>query len=171
MTAAPRIAICPGSFDPMTLGHEEIIRRALAFADRVIVGVSYRPSHQKTGLLPVEQRLEVIREVFVEEPRITALAFTGLLVDFAREHQAAFVVRGLRGTSDFDYEAQMARVNGTLAPGLETIFLVSSPGVSFISSSLVRQITALGGDLAPFVSPAVARRLAATAPPEPRGGA
>jgi pantetheine-phosphate adenylyltransferase len=159
MSPTPLIAVCPGSFDPITLGHEEIIRRALAFSDRVIVGVSHSPSHQKAGLFTVEQRLEVIREVFADDPRVDALAFTGLLVDFARERGASLVVRGLRGTADFDYEAQMARVNRTLAPGLESVFLVSSPAASFISSSLVRQIAALGGDLRAFVSPPVARRL------------
>lgn len=153
------IAIVPGSFDPVTLGHEDVVRRALHFCDEVLVAVGHRASQPKRGLFSVDERLELIREVFAGEPRVRAAAFEGLLVDFARAEGATLVVRGLRGVSDFDYEFQMALMNRDLSPELETIFLAADPDTSFLSASLVREISELGGDVSRFVSPPVLARL------------
>jgi pantetheine-phosphate adenylyltransferase len=158
---APRIAICPGSFDPITLGHEEIIRRSLAFADRILVAVAHRATQVKKGLFGIDERVQMIREVFADEPRVEAADFTGLLVDFARERGAVMVIRGLRAVSDFEYEFQMALMNRELNPGLETIFLTPNVEHSFLSSSLVREIASLGGDVGRFVSAPVMDRLRA----------
>ena len=156
-----RLALCPGSFDPITLGHEEIIRRALGFVDRVIVAVARHATQAKRSLFDVDERVAMIREVFADEPRVEAQAFDGLLVDFARRVGARLVVRGLRAVSDYEYEVQMALMNRALDPELETIFLPSAAEFSFLSSSLVREIAALGGDVTPFVSEPVRRRLRA----------
>jgi len=157
----PRIAICPGSFDPITLGHEEIIRRSLTFADRILVAVAHRATQVKKGLFSIDERVQMIGEVFADEPRVEAADFTGLLVDFARERGAVMLIRGLRAVSDFEYEFQMALMNRELFPELETIFLTPNVEHSFLSSSLVREITSLGGDMRRFVSPSVMERLQA----------
>jgi pantetheine-phosphate adenylyltransferase len=154
-----RIAICPGSFDPITVGHEEIIRRSFTFADRVIVAVAHRATQAKQGLFSVEERVQMIREVFADEPRVEAAEFQGLLVDFARDRGAGLVIRGLRAVSDFEYEFQMALMNRALRPELETVFLAPDAERSFLSSSLVREIASLGGDVTPFVTAPVLRRL------------
>jgi pantetheine-phosphate adenylyltransferase len=159
MTREPLVALCPGSFDPITVGHEEIIRRSLRFADRVLVGVAYSASQVKRGIFDVDERVAMITEVFADEPRVEAVAFQGLLVDFARAQGAKLVVRGLRAVSDFEYEFQMALMNRELNPDLETIFLAPDADRSFLSSSLVREIASLGGDVARFVSPPVLARL------------
>ena len=156
----PRIALCPGSFDPITVGHEDIIRRGLRFSDRVVVAVAHRATHAKRGLFAVEERMELIREVFAEEPRVETAEFQGLLVDFARRKEARLVIRGLRAVTDFEYEFQMALMNRELAPQLETVFLATDADKSFVSASLVREIASLGGDVSKFVSPPVLRRLA-----------
>ena len=153
--SAPRVALCPGSFDPLTLGHEDIVRRALSFADRVIVAVSYSPTTAKRGMFSVEERVEMIRDTFEGEPRVEAVAFQGLLVDFARETGASLVVRGVRSVVDWEYESQMAVINRRLLATLETVVLAPDPMHAHVSSTLVRQIATLGGDVAPFVSPAV----------------
>jgi pantetheine-phosphate adenylyltransferase len=154
-----RLAICPGSFDPVTLGHEEIIRRSLAFADRVVVAVAHRATQAKQGLFSVDERVEMLREVFADEPRVEAAEFQGLLVDFARRKGASLVIRGLRAVSDFEYEFQMALMNRALRPELETVFLAPDAERSFLSSSLVREVASLGGDVTPFVAAPVLRRL------------
>jgi pantetheine-phosphate adenylyltransferase len=159
MTDSPRIALCPGSFDPITLGHEDVIRRALGFADRVVVAIAHTATHDKRGLLSIPERLDLVREVFAGEPRVEAAEFEGLLVDFAGRTGATLVVRGLRGAPDFEYEVQMARMNRALRPTLETVFLAAAPERSFVSASLVREIALLGGDVSEFVSPAVLRRV------------
>jgi len=159
MTAEPRIAICPGSFDPVTLGHEEIIRRSLRFADRVVVAVAYRASQAKNSLFSVEERVAMIGEVFADEPRVQTASFDGLLVEFARERGATLLVRGLRAVSDFEYEFQMALMNRELAPDIETLFLAPGLEYSFLSSSLVREVARLHGEVDRFVSPVVLRRL------------
>ncbi len=156
-----RIAVCPGSFDPITLGHEDIIRRSFRMADRVIVGVAHSATQVKTGMFDVDERVEMIRESFADEPRVEAVAFQGLLVDFARRMGAGMIVRGLRAVSDFEYEFQMALMNRKLWDGMETVFLAPDLEHSYLSSSLVRQIASLGGDPSPFVSEAVLRRLKA----------
>jgi pantetheine-phosphate adenylyltransferase len=159
MSRNPRIAIYPGSFDPITLGHEDVARRALRFADRVVVAVAHRASQSKQGRFTVAERLEMIREVFSSEPAIEAAEFDGLLVHFARRQGAALVVRGLRGVTDFEYEFQMALMNRQQAPEVETVFLAPAADRAYVSSSLVREIAALDGDVSAFVSPAVLRRL------------
>ena len=159
MTRTERIAICPGSFDPITRGHEDIVRRALRFADRIIVAVAWTATQSKQGMFSVEERLEMIREVFSNEPTVEAADFDGLLVDFARQRGATLVVRGLRGVRDFDYEFQMALMNRELAPELETVFLAPDASRSFLSSTLIREIAKLGGEVDPFVSSPVASRI------------
>jgi pantetheine-phosphate adenylyltransferase len=159
MRDEPLVALCPGSFDPITLGHEEIIRRSLRFADRVLVGVAHKATQVKRGLFDVDERVAMIEEVFADEPRVEAVAFEGLLVDFARARGARLVVRGLRAVSDFEYEFQMALMNRELYPELETVFLAPDAERSFLSSSLVREIASLGGDVTRFVSAPVMRRL------------
>jgi pantetheine-phosphate adenylyltransferase len=164
----PRIAICPGSFDPITLGHEEIIRRSLSFADHILVAVGHRATQAKQGLFSVEERVELIREVFADEPRVEAVDFTGLLVDFARARGATLIIRGLRAVSDFEYEFQMALMNRELWVHLETVFLTPNVEHSFLSSSLVREVASLGGDVRRFVSPPVLAKLRSRYPERSR---
>ena len=151
----PTVAIYPGSFDPLTRGHEDIARRALAVADQLIVAVAHTSTHDKHALFGLDERVDLIRSVFGDEERIEVSSFEGLLVDFARSKQARLVIRGLRAVSDFEYELQMAQMNQELSHGLETIFLVPEARFSFISASLVREVATLGGDVSSFVSPAV----------------
>lgn len=160
MSERARIALFPGSFDPLTLGHEDIVRRALRFADEVIVAVGHQPSETKRHLFSVEERLELIAEIFADEPRVVVADFQGLTVDFARQRGATVVVRGLRNAGDFEYEARMARMNRELAPEIDTIYLAADPRHVFLSASLVREVWSLGGDVSPFVSPPALRRLA-----------
>ncbi len=158
-SASLRVAIYPGSFDPMTKGHEDIARRTLRVADRLIVAVARTATQSKTSLFTVQERVELINEVFAEDPRVEAQAFEGLLVDFARDLGSYLVVRGLRAISDFEYELQMAQMNQELWPEIETLFFVPEVEYSFLSSSLVRQVASLGGDVSRFVSPPVLSRL------------
>jgi pantetheine-phosphate adenylyltransferase len=150
-----RVAVYPGSFDPITRGHEDIVRRALKFCDRVIVAVAHRRTQAKSGLFDISERLELIREAFASEPRVVATDFTGLLVDFAREHDVHVILRGLRAVSDFEYEFQMALMNRHLWPELETLFLAPDEHYSYLSASFVREIASLGGDISEFVAPHV----------------
>jgi pantetheine-phosphate adenylyltransferase len=161
MTAGRRIALCPGSFDPLTLGHQDIIQRALTLADEVVVAVGHQASESKKHLFAVEERLELIREVFAGEPRVVPAVFQGLAMDFARQCGAAVVVRGLRTAADFEYEARMARMNRELAPEIDTVYLAADPRHVFLSASLVREVWALGGDVSRFVAPPVLRRMQA----------
>ena len=154
-----RLAIYPGSFDPVTRGHEDIVRRALTFAERVIVAVAHRRTQQKSGLFAIEERVAMISEIFGDEPRVEAAEFDGLLVDFARQRNAQLIIRGLRAVSDFEYEFQMALMNRQLWPHLETVFLAPDSQYSFLSASLVREIASLGGDVSEFVDPRVLRHL------------
>jgi pantetheine-phosphate adenylyltransferase len=150
-----RVAVYPGSFDPITRGHEDIVRRALGFVDRVIVAVAHRRTQPKTGLFDIAERVELIRTVFDDEPRVTATDFSGLLVDFARTENVHIIIRGLRAVSDFEYEFQMALMNRQLYPEVQTIFLAPDEHYAYLSASLVREIASLGGDIAQFVAPAV----------------
>lgn len=160
MISSSRVAVCSGSFDPVTVGHEDIVRRSLQFADRVIVAVAHRSTQAKKGMFSVPERVQLIREVFADEPRVEAAEFEGLVVEFARARGATLIVRGLRTAADFEYEAQMARMNAALAPGVETVFLAASPEHGYLSASLVREIASLQGDVSRFVSAPVRRRLA-----------
>ena len=157
----PRVAIYPGSFDPITNGHEDIVRRGLRFVDRIVVAVAHRATHAKRGLFSVEERVEMIREVFADEPRVEAAHFDGLLVEFARRRGARLIIRGLRAVSDFEYEFQMALMNRQLWPEVETLFLAPDVQYSFLSASLVREIAELGGDVSGLVAPPVRARLEA----------
>jgi pantetheine-phosphate adenylyltransferase len=154
-----RTAIYPGSFDPITRGHEDIVRRALHFVDRVIVAVAHRRTQRKDGLFTIAERVEMIREVFADEPRVEPAEFDGLLVDYARTRDATLIIRGLRAVSDFEYEFQMALMNRTLWHETETLFLAPDARYSFLSASLVREIASLGGDVSDFVAPSVLERL------------
>ncbi len=151
-----RIAVYPGSFDPITHGHEDLIRRSLAFADRVIVAVAVNVAKQV--LFTLDERVALIREA-VRHPAVEVQSFDGLLVGFAREVGATLIVRGLRAVSDFEYEFQMALMNRTLAPGLETVFLVPAFDLTYLSSSLVREVARFGGDVSQLVHPAVQQAL------------
>jgi pantetheine-phosphate adenylyltransferase len=153
------IAIYPGSFDPITRGHEDIVRRTLRFCDGVIVAVGHRPTQAKQGMFSVQERLDMIEAVFAGEDRVESAAFDGLLVDFARQRDVRIFVRGLRAVSDFEYEFQMALMNRDLDPEIETLFLAPDARYSFLSASLVREIASLGGDVGAFVAPQVKQRL------------
>lgn len=148
-----RTVLYPGSFDPITLGHLDVIRRASARFERVVVGVLHNP--QKRGALDIETRIRCIREATKDFPNVEAKAFSGLLTQAARDCGADAVLRGLRNASDFDFEAQMARLNLSVG-GVETIFLVASPEVSHISASMAREIASFGGDVGALV-PEIAR--------------
>jgi len=162
--SAERTAIYPGSFDPITRGHEDIVRRALRFVDRVTVAVAHHRTQAKQGLFDIEERLQLIEEVFADEPRVDVAEFDGLLVQFARARNARIMIRGLRAISDFEYEFQMALMNRQLWSELETIFLAPDEHYSYLSASLVREIAALGGDVSDFVSAPVLAALQARFP-------
>jgi pantetheine-phosphate adenylyltransferase len=153
-----RTAIYPGSFDPPTKGHEDLIRRSLALADQVIVAVAVNPSKQP--LFPVTERIAMLRATVGDDPRVTFESFDGLLAEFARKVGASVVVRGLRAVSDFEYEFQMALMNRQLHPSLETVFLVPALDLTYLSSSLVREVARFGGDVSSLVHPVVAEALA-----------
>jgi pantetheine-phosphate adenylyltransferase len=159
------LAIYPGSFDPLTHGHEDIVRRALRFADHVIVAVAHRRTQHKTGLFDIHERVELIREVFKDDPRVEAAEFEGLLVNYAKKRNARIMIRGLRAVSDFEYEFQMALMNRQLWPEIETVFLAPDTDYSYLSASLVREIGSLGGDISSFVSPVVLEQLKKKFPP------
>src|SRR5438094_1956839 len=151
-----RIAVYPGSFDPVTRGHEDLIRRACNFADRLIVAVAGNPSKQP--LFTLDERVALIRRV-VDDRAVEVRSFDGLLAEFARAAGATLIVRGLRAISDFEYEFQMALMNRNLAPGVETVFLVPAFDLTYLSSSLVREVARFGGDVSRLVHPAVRKAL------------
>lgn len=148
-----RIGVYPGSFDPVTLGHLDIIERASRLFDKVIVAVLKNGS--KSPLFTVEQRVEMLRKACSSFPNVEVLSFNGLLVDFVRQQQATVVIRGLRAVTDFEYELQLAQVNRTLYPGMETVFLTASEQYSFISSTIVKDVLMNNGDVSHFVPASV----------------
>jgi len=156
---APRVALYAGSFDPLTRGHEDLIKRSLTLADRVVVAVALNINKQP--LFSLAERTAFLQEAVGTDSRIEIRSFTGLLVDFAREIGATINVRGLRAVSDFENEMQMALMNRHLAPALETVFLAPSVDTTFISSTLVREVARFGGDVRALVHPAVATALQA----------
>jgi len=150
-----RIAVYPGTFDPPTLGHLDIIARAATLFDTLVVGVFTNAS--KSPLFAIEERLSLLEDAVAALPgTISVTTASGLLVDFAAAQGAVGIVRGLRSGTDFDYEVQMTGMNGQLAPGIQTLFLVAEPRLQPISSSLVKEIARAGGDIAAFVPPAIA---------------
>jgi pantetheine-phosphate adenylyltransferase len=158
-----RFAIYPGSFDPMTNGHVDLIRRGCHIFDRVLVAVLQNPD--KAPLFDVDERIAMVRAIFRRERKVAVKAFSGLLVDFVRKEGAHVVVRGLRVMSDFEYEFQMALMNRRLDPDVETIFLTPKEELSYLSSRLVKQVHQLGGDVSGLVPHLVRRALLRKLPP------
>ncbi len=150
-------AVYPGTFDPLTRGHEDLVRRASKLFDHVVVGVA--DSRSKRPFFNMQERVEIAQEVLGHYPNVQVCGFTGLLKDFVREHEAKIIIRGLRAVSDFEYEFQMAGMNRYLLPDVETIFLTPSDQYQFISGSIVREIAQLGGDVSKFVFPSVEKWL------------
>jgi pantetheine-phosphate adenylyltransferase len=152
-----RIAVYPGSFDPPTRGHEDLIRRSLVLADELIVAVAVNSAKQ--ALFSVAERLDLLRASVGSDPRVRFETFDGLLAEFAKRVGASLIVRGLRAMSDFEYEFQMALMNRQLYPSLETVFLVPAVDMTYLSSSLVREVARLGGEVGSLVHPQVAAAL------------
>ena len=161
MTGArrPSLAVFPGSFDPLTNGHLDIIARGLHVFDRVRVAILVNP--EKQPLFTVEERVAIIRDAYRRDARVSVDTFSGLLVDYARAVGASVIVRGLRALSDFEYEFQMALMNRRLEPGVETVFMMPSEAYSYVSSRLVKEVALLGGDVTGLVPPEVVARLKA----------
>lgn len=153
------IAVYPGSFDPITNGHVDIIRRSLRIFDRVVVAVARNSG--KHPLFTIEERVELIRTVLADDPRASVDTFDGLLVDFVRSRNARVIIRGLRAISDFEYEFQSAQVNRGLDPSIETLFMMTSVPYVYLSSSVVKEISSLRGDIDSLVPPAVRNALEA----------
>ncbi|MBI5787737.1 MAG: pantetheine-phosphate adenylyltransferase [Candidatus Schekmanbacteria bacterium] len=153
----PRIALYPGSFDPLTNGHLDLINRTVHIFNQVIVAVA--SNLQKAPLFSAQERVEMIKEVTQNLPTVTVTTFDGLLVDFARTHKVDAIVRGLRVVSDFEYELQMASINRQLGPEIETVFMVPNAKYAYLSSSIVKEVASLGGEIKAFVPPLVKERL------------
>ena len=150
-------AVYPGSFDPVTLGHLDIIKRSCNIVDELVVGVLN--NNAKIPLFSVEERVRMLKEVTKDLTNVKIVPFNGLLVDFARQHDASVTIRGLRAITDFEYELQMSQINHKLDSGLETIFLTTSIEYSYVSSTIVKEISALGGDITHFVPEVVIGKL------------
>ena len=158
MTSATRLtAVYPGTFDPMTLGHEDLIHRASRLFERLIVAVA--AGHHKRTMFTIDERLEMAQQLSANYSNVEVISYRGLLRDFVVENAGKVVVRGLRAVSDFEYEFQMAGMNRQLMPEVETLFLTPSDQYQFISSTFVREIAMLGGEVSKFVSPSVNQRL------------
>ena len=161
----PKIGFYSGSFDPVTLGHCDVIARSLQLVDWLVIGIGVHPG--KAPLFSVEERIEMLRievqRIAPAESTVEVVTFDGLTIDAAREAKASAIFRGLRDATDFDYEMQMCGMNGAMAPDIGTVFLPASPGVRHITATLVRQIAQMGGDVTPFVTADIARRLVAKA--------
>lgn len=151
------IAVYPGTFDPITLGHEDIVRRAAALFDRVVIAVAI--AHHKKTLFTLDERMALARDAAGRIGNVDVEPFEGLVKDFVQQRGGKVMVRGVRGVTDFDYEYQLAGMNRNLAPEIETVFLTPAATLQSISSTLVREISQLGGDVAPYVSPLVLARL------------
>ncbi len=154
-----RTGVYPGSFDPVTYGHFDIIERSAAIMDRVIVGVLNNNS--KTPLFSVEERVNMLLEVTGHLPNVEVQAFGGLLVDFVRKNHAGVIIRGLRAVTDFEYELQLSQTNRVIAPEVDTIFLTTNLRYSYLSSSVVKEIAMYGGDISAFVHPVIAEKIKA----------
>lgn len=154
-----RVAIYPGTFDPITRGHEDLVRRAAGLFDKLILAIAESPS--KEPRFPLADRVEMAREILADVGNVEIVGFNTLLMDFVHERGAKVIVRGLRAVSDFDYEFQMAGMNRSLYPEVETVFLTPGEQYMFISATMVREIARLGGDVGKFVQPCVQKRLRA----------
>ncbi len=152
-----KIAVYPGTFDPMTNGHVDVVKRATAIFDEVIVAVA--PTSRKGSYLSMDERVRLVTEVLHDVKGARVLALETLLVDFVKQHGARVILRGLRAVSDFDYEFQLAHMNHRMAPTIQTLFMPASEGFSYVSGTLVREIVELGGDVSAFVPKAVAQHL------------
>jgi pantetheine-phosphate adenylyltransferase len=157
MAPTPVVAVYPGTFDPITNGHVDLVVRAAPLFDRIVVGIAESPG--KSPALPLEQRIELAREAMASLPNVSVRGFDTLLATFVREVGARVILRGLRAVSDFEYEFQLASMNRHLIPEVETLFLTPAEQYSFISSTLVREIARLGGDVSSFVHPSVQQAL------------
>ncbi len=155
-----RTVVCPGSYDPVTNGHLDIISRAAGVFDRVVVGVVNNPVRKAGTLFSGEERRSFIEEATADLENVEVEVFAELLVEFARKHDASAVVKGLRAISDFEYEFEMAQLNRLLAPEIESIYIIASPNFSFLSSTGVRELATFGGDVSELVPPSVASALA-----------
>jgi pantetheine-phosphate adenylyltransferase len=151
------LAIYPGTFDPVTCGHTDICMRALKMFNEVVIGVADNP--QKQPFFTLQERIEMLQIVFKDVDRISVKPFSGLLIDFAHECDSQIIIRGLRAISDFEFEVQLAGMNRSLAPGIETVFLTAAEKFAFVSSSLVREIARLKGDVSEFIHPEIHQRL------------
>lgn len=151
------VAVYPGTFDPFTRGHEDLVRRSALLFERVVVAVA--ESRGKTPIFTLDERVQIAREVLAPFPNVEVVGFDGLLMDFLRARDARVIVRGLRAVSDFEYEFQLAGMNRKLFPDVETVFLTPSDEYMFISATMVREIARMGGDVSKFVQPAVHQRL------------
>ena len=154
-----RVAVYPGTFDPVTLGHLDIIRRGVHLVDRLVIGVTTNPA--KEPMFTVAERLEMVRREVADLPQATVVEFDSLLMDFAEQQGASLILRGLRAVADFEYEYQMAGMNQQLNDRIETVFLMADVSLQPIASKLVKEIALFGGEVAPFVSPAVREQVVA----------
>ena len=169
MTSVTKLtAVYPGTFDPMTLGHEDLMRRASRLFERLIVAVA--AGHHKRTMFTIDERLDMAQELSAKYPNVEVMTYRGLLRDFVVDHGGKVVVRGLRAVSDFEYEFQMAGMNRQLMPDVETLFLTPSDQYQFISSTFVREIAMLGGEVSKFVSPSVNQRLQFRTREAPKSG-
>jgi pantetheine-phosphate adenylyltransferase len=152
-----KVCVFPGSFDPITAGHEDIVRRALPLFDKIIIGIGI--NSQKSSLFPLEQRVAWIKDVFSDEPKVTVDTFENLTADFCKKVKSKWILRGLRNASDFDYEKTISQLNFIVGGGVETFFVISQPEFSHISSTIVREIIKGGGDASPFLPKKVVIKL------------
>lgn len=153
MPNPPKKALYPGTFDPITNGHIDLVNRALKIFDEIVIAVAF--AHHKKPLFDFDERVQLVRQIFMDNPRVSVVGFDGLLVDFAKSQQAVAVIRGLRAVSDFEYEFGLASMNRSLDENFEAVFLTPAQEYSFVSSTLVREIAKLGGDVSKFVPPCV----------------
>lgn len=166
--SAKKVCVYPGSFDPVTNGHLDLIERGAAIFDEVVVAILHNPS--KSGRFPIEKRIELLQKACAHLPNVRFDRFDGLLVEYMRKTGAKVVLRGLRAVTDFESEFQMAQLNRQMAPEVETLFLMTAPEHAYVSSSAVREIGMFGGDIAPFVPACIAQEVARMLAPDGEGG-
>ena len=159
MTNAKKIAVCPGSYDPITRGHVDVIARAAEIFDEVVVAVVNHPVRKGSTLFSADERIEFIEDATADLPNVRAASFDTLIVDFAREIGAKTIVKGLRAISDFEYETEMNQLNRQQAPDVESLYMMASPQYSFLSSSGIKELAIFGGNIDELVTPKVAARL------------